>query len=267
MVLALHGWTDAGAVFGPMARALADVADVIAPDMPGHGRTAWAGPAPYSYDVLLPSVLQVLDALPQLVGPGRPLVIEGHSMGAIAAARAAAARPDAVSHLVLEEPPRRAILHRRDVRKDMTWLRRLQRVGIPESIELMSRIVEWSPEELEIWASTKMDADPDALGTLREWGEPLVRTLESVTSPVTIICGRGRDSSVSGRRARQYIGACRGTVELVRLDAGHNPRRDNPAAFEGVMRQVLAGAAGTEGIADVTTVTAAVSMPENFTVA
>ena len=240
VVLALHGWTDGGAVFAPMAGALGDVCDVVAPDAPGHGGTQWKGSERFSFDGVIPSALKVMDALPRLVGDDRPLVLLGHSMGALTAARLAAARPDGVGWVILEEPPRRAFLARRDVRRDMASLRRVQQLAEDDRIALLANSVDWTDEELRLWAQTKATARADVLGTLRDWGEPLSATLPRVRCPVTLLLGRDGLSETSPRRARRYAARSGRPVEVVRLAGGHSPRREDLAGYVSVLRQILA---------------------------
>lgn len=76
-VLALHGWLDNAASFVPLAPYL-DAVDLVAIDLPGHGRSAHLPPgADYSFAGALHSVLDAADAL----GWDR-FGLLGHSMGA-----------------------------------------------------------------------------------------------------------------------------------------------------------------------------------------
>ncbi|MFO1464980.1 MAG: alpha/beta hydrolase [Steroidobacteraceae bacterium] len=75
--LAFHGW------------------NVVALDLPGHGRSP--GAPPESID----AIAQIVLGLIARIGAGAPAVLIGHSMGSLAALRAAALAPVAVSRLVL----------------------------------------------------------------------------------------------------------------------------------------------------------------------
>ncbi len=97
-VLALHGWLDNAASFVPLAAHLQGV-ELVALDLPGHGRSAHLPPgAEYS---LAGTVLAVLDAADAL-GWARFAVL-GHSMGAAIGSILAAAAPERVERFVAIE--------------------------------------------------------------------------------------------------------------------------------------------------------------------
>lgn len=97
-VLALHGWLDNAASFIPLAAHLPGL-ELVAIDLPGHGRSAHLPPgAEYSSATALHAVLDVADAL----GWTRFSVL-GHSMGAGIGSLLAAACPDRVARLVAIE--------------------------------------------------------------------------------------------------------------------------------------------------------------------
>jgi pimeloyl-ACP methyl ester carboxylesterase len=90
-VLALHGWLDNAASFVPLARHL-DGLDLVAIDLPGHGRSAHlAAGADYSFYGSVNAVLDVADAL----GWER-FALLGHSMGAGIGSLIAASSPQRV---------------------------------------------------------------------------------------------------------------------------------------------------------------------------
>lgn len=97
-VLALHGWLDNAASFLPLAAHL-DGVELVAPDLPGHGRSAHLPPgADYSFAGALNTVLDMADAL------GWPsFALLGHSMGAGIASMVAAACPARVERLLAIE--------------------------------------------------------------------------------------------------------------------------------------------------------------------
>lgn len=115
-VLALHGWLDNAASFVPLAPYLDDV-DLVAIDLPGHGRSAHlAAGADYSFAYALHSVLDAADAL----GWER-FALLGHSMGAGIASLVAAGCPQRIERGVfiealgaLAEVPERTVERMRD---------------------------------------------------------------------------------------------------------------------------------------------------------
>ncbi|HSD15862.1 MAG TPA: alpha/beta hydrolase [Thermomonas sp.] len=97
-VLALHGWLDNAASFLPLASHLGDI-DLVALDLPGHGRSAHLPPgADYSFASAIASVLDAADAL----GWER-FALLGHSMGAGIASQVAAACPQRIGRLLAIE--------------------------------------------------------------------------------------------------------------------------------------------------------------------
>ncbi|MCP3977571.1 MAG: alpha/beta fold hydrolase [bacterium] len=88
-VLALHGFTLGGAMFAELAEMLS--ADVIAPDLPGHGgrdttNTGWD---------------DAVDEVVELARDSRPNVVLGYSMGGRLAVAAALREPASFPQLVL----------------------------------------------------------------------------------------------------------------------------------------------------------------------
>ena len=115
-VLALHGWLDNAASFVPLAPLLGDV-NLVAPDLPGHGRSAHLAPgADYSFAGAVNAALDIADAL----GWER-FALLGHSMGAGIGSLLAAACPERVERFVaiealgaLAEEPERTVSRLRD---------------------------------------------------------------------------------------------------------------------------------------------------------
>lgn len=93
-----HGVGRRGIDFLPLVPALTTRWHVHLIDLRGHGGS---GRAPGQYRV----VDHVEDALTVLSWLGRPAVLFGHSLGALVAAGTAAARPELVQAVVLEDPP------------------------------------------------------------------------------------------------------------------------------------------------------------------
>ena len=245
VLVALHGWTDGGADFGPLVAQLGDRWTVVAIDAPGHGRTPWPqGRDPgtaYAVPQAAEQVAAVIDALPRVGGRQARVVLLGHSMGAVSAAAAAALRPRAVVHVVLEDPARTTARAIRNPARRRQHLARLQAMS-PQQREALSRNEnpQWPAEVHPVWAATKAEVDPAHLRVPIEWGEPLVALLADVTVPVTLIHGRrDRGAIVSATAARRCAAACRAGCDVVQLYAGHSLRRDAPGPFVAVLAAVL----------------------------
>lgn len=97
-VVMLHGLGSDGTDWEEIAEALSAAHRVYAPDARGHGGSQW--PGAYSLELMRDDTLAFLDVL----GLGRVALI-GHSMGGVAACLTAAAAPERLSALVLEDAP------------------------------------------------------------------------------------------------------------------------------------------------------------------
>jgi pimeloyl-ACP methyl ester carboxylesterase len=94
----LHALGEDSSDWDDVATAFAGRWRVYAPDLRGHGRTAW--PGVYSLELMRDDVIGLLDAL----GLARVDLI-GHSMGGIVAYLVAQSQPERVNRLVLEDAP------------------------------------------------------------------------------------------------------------------------------------------------------------------
>ncbi len=97
-MLMLHGLGRAGRTFSGFAAMLPDQLRISAIDFRGHG---YSGRADGHYLVKD----YVNDAAAALKAIGRPTIVYGHSLGALAAVSVAAKLPRCVSAIVLEDPP------------------------------------------------------------------------------------------------------------------------------------------------------------------
>lgn len=97
-LLLLHGVTRAHGDWAPLLDGLDPQQRVIAVDQRGHGRSGRAE-GYRVVDYVADAVRLVSDVI------GGPVVILGHSLGAMVAAGVAAALPDNVRGVVLEDPP------------------------------------------------------------------------------------------------------------------------------------------------------------------
>jgi len=242
-LLAFHGWTDSSEVFAPLVTALERRWTVVAPDAPAHGGTPLRA-GTYVIADHATSAIAVLDALgqPRLAGrEHRTAVAYGHSMGALTAARLAAARPDLIRGLILEDPAR-TTLRRADSSAQMrAWIRGLRSGDHASRVAwVRANHPDWPEAELEPWARSKAAVDLEHLDRTTDWGEPLPALLSEVRCPVLIIRGEpARGGIVSRAGARRCVAACPGGAQVLALDAGHSPRREAPEAVITAVQQVL----------------------------
>lgn len=98
-VVLLHGGPGSfdHSSFKPEFARLAEVAQVVYLDLPGHGRSDWGDPADWSFEVAADGVRDFCDA----VGIARPIVF-GHSLGAMVALVYGARHPGHPSALVIQ---------------------------------------------------------------------------------------------------------------------------------------------------------------------
>ena len=97
-LLLLHGWMDCAASFQFMVAALQTPFHIIAPDWRGFGNSEANQGSYYS-----PDYLADLDVLCEHFSPKEPVLLAGHSMGAMVAGLYAGIRPERIRKLALIE--------------------------------------------------------------------------------------------------------------------------------------------------------------------
>jgi 2-succinyl-6-hydroxy-2,4-cyclohexadiene-1-carboxylate synthase len=227
-VVLLHGFTQTGASWEPVIRALGPRYRALAPDLRGHG-TASAR-RPVSFD----AVLSDLDAL---VTPGA--LLAGYSMGGRIALAYALARPERVARLVLvgagpglEDPAERA--QRRVA--DEVLATRVEQIGVPAFARAWGAqplFADQSPEVAAAAHADRLRHTPAGLAAaLRGLGtgtmEPLWECLGELRIPVTVAAGE-RDAkflALAQRMAEAIPGARSVTIP----GAGHAAQLEQPEA-------------------------------------
>jgi pimeloyl-ACP methyl ester carboxylesterase len=199
-VLALHGWLDNAASFVPLAAHLPGI-ELVAPDIPGHGRSAHLPPGgDYSFANAVHATLDIADAL----GWER-FALLGHSMGAGIASLVAAACPQRIERFVaiealgaLSEVPERTVSRLRDavvatralpgkrlrVFPDIATAAqaRMQANGLSEPVARL--LVERGLDEVEggfAWSSDPRLTLPTMIRTTEPQVDDLVRGIECPT--------------------------------------------------------------------------------------
>ncbi|MDX3078453.1 alpha/beta fold hydrolase [Streptomyces sp. NPDC088354] len=200
----LHGRGSDGADWAPVVPALARTHRVLAPDLRGHG--ASERPGEYAFEAMRDDVVGLLDALGL-----EKAALAGHSMGGVVAYLLAAARPERLTALVLEEP-------------------------VPPDPAVPPRTVPTGPEGGErfdwrvVAAVNRWINAPDP-----GWWDLLGR----ITCPTLVIAG-GPASHVSQDGIERIAARIPG-ARLVATGAGHLVHEDDPERFLEEVSAFLAG--------------------------
>jgi pimeloyl-ACP methyl ester carboxylesterase len=112
LLLLVHGGRDHARSWDWVARELRHDWHVVAPDLRGHGDSAWAIGATYSMSEFVFDVAQLVEAL-----GGGPAAIVGHSLGGAVTLQYAGAFPEKVAKLIVIEglgPPPQILERLRD---------------------------------------------------------------------------------------------------------------------------------------------------------
>ncbi|GAA2583334.1 alpha/beta hydrolase [Winogradskya consettensis] len=226
-VLALHGHFASGRTFATLAGALAPEWRLIAPDQRGHGDSGRA--ADYSRDGYVSDAVALLDHL----GIGSAVVL-GHSLGGVNAYQLAAAHPERVSALVVEDIG--AVVDG-DLSFALTWPRRA-----PDRAALEAALGGSAPYLKEAIRSFPdgwgLDFDPSDMVASQlslngdHWGDWLASDC-----PALLVHGT-RSGVLSAGHAAQMT-AERPRTTLVDVPAGHSVHATAPAAFATALTSFL----------------------------
>ena len=236
----LHGITDSGRTWAPVAEVLTEKYDVIMPDAYGHGLSA-------RIDKSIPQQSHVdhLYGLIDALGLQRPLLM-GHSMGAGTVAGIASQYPDLPRAIVLEDPawrdpepglsPEEILTRKRRSRMVARWTGILQQKS---SNELISHCRKnnptWPEAELAPWADSKLQFDMSFYTAMRSNDRTYRETASKISCPTLLISG---DPVLGGIVTPEVASTAGGLWKdasrshwLQIQGAGHNIRREQFQTF------------------------------------
>jgi len=230
-VVGLHGFTYTGEQFRAFSRLIG--AQIVAPDLPGHGETTID-------PVNLETTVQALVALLEQLGPS-PLL--GYSQGGRLAILVALARGDLVPAMVAVSAspgdPNRAARRRADERLAVdlmeggvdrfldAWLS-----GPPTGTDHLAAAVRVADREIR-----QANTASGLAAALRGYGQGVQRTvldeLRLLVPPTQFVAGERDPKYV--RLAEQMATAARLGGSIVVVDSGHNVVLDNPHALAAIV--------------------------------
>ena len=253
VMLALHGFPESAATWGPLAELLAAAGRrVVAPDLRGFGLSdAPRSVRSYRFRRLLDDVESVIHDL-----DCGPVAVVGHDWGGGLAWLLAERRPHLVARATILNVPhpavlRRAILHDPEQRKRSSYIIKMQVPVVPERRLLRGRgealavlfpSAHYSADTIEEYRAGWMR--PGVMRGMLNWYRAAARDFSlripstPIEPPIEIIWGRN-DPLFIESLVDASAALCR-NVSIRYLECGHAPHREIPAA----VAEILLGEAG-----------------------
>ncbi len=235
----LHGFGDSPECWSPLIAAIDDDVQVTTPAAPGHAREQL--PVGTALELGYLAAVATAHVAAAAHRAGRPVVVGGHSMGAATALAVAAASPDLVAGLYLEDPPWSwppsdepdpgAAAQTAEL---ALWIAGLQGSTHDDRVQwCLDHNPGWPRDEYDIWARAKAEVDPAVFDHSIDVGRFAWRTLaELIRCPVIVLAGDWDRGSTCMPEVTDTLEQLPGwQVRRVR-GAGHDVRReDRPAAI------------------------------------
>lgn len=225
-LVCLHGAGGTHTHWGYVLAGLSESARVLAPDLPGHGRSR--GPAPSTVAGYGAAALALLDAL----GLERA-ILAGHSMGAAAAIEAALAAPGRIAGLALVGAAAR-------LRVAPAILAGLAADPAAAIDQLVTMMYPGPSAHLRAPAAAAYLRDPDLLradfAACDGWDARA--RVPALACPALVICGEG-DVMTPPRLATELAGMLAGSRLALLPEVGHVPMLEAPEATVEAMRAWL----------------------------
>jgi pimeloyl-ACP methyl ester carboxylesterase len=227
-VCLIHGTGGTGGAWTHQLEGLADVARVVAPDLPGHGQSG--GERPTRIEDFAAFVARFLDALSV-----RRVVIGGHSMGGAIAQQFALTWPERVDGLILVGTGARL--------RVLPRLLELLVSDYDEGIRLLMQmgVGATAPAELRarLHRLTAANRPGVVLGDLKACDVfDVMERVGAIGVPTLAICGED-DQLTPPRYSQLFAERIAGARRVVVPGAGHYVQVEQPAATNAALREFL----------------------------
>jgi pimeloyl-ACP methyl ester carboxylesterase len=245
-LIAIHGFADSGECMRPFLQRVGRP-DAHAPNLLAHGGRPMPPGVAFSHDELVADMLTEVRRVSRAAG--RPVAMLGHSLGASTAAGVAAAAPDLVCALVLEDPPwqvpantDRAADEDNSHRPWLEGLRSTDHEG--RHGWLQANNPGWPIDELDPWAHSKVQVDLALFDAEQHWlRRSWPSVVRDVACPTLLMVGDPRRGAACAPDVADALSGRPGWT-VRRIDgAGHNLRREQPSAVAALVGDALGEAA------------------------
>ncbi|MBN1284594.1 MAG: alpha/beta hydrolase [Anaerolineae bacterium] len=242
LVLA-HGFTDDGLCWSRLARDLEADHDLIMYDARGHGRSSRLADL-----TTRPDLAGDLAALVEALGLEKPGAL-GHSMGAAAAAEVAAAHPDLLGYVILEDPPWFAedAQQAPGRRRDDSWAQAMAKLQTQTREEVIAgkraESPDWADIDVETWADSRFRFDLNMFSAPWSTHLSMQEVVSKITCPALLITSDPEKGGIvtpqTAREAARRFQNKKSAV--VRIGgAGHSIHREQYARFLAAVTGFLA---------------------------
>jgi N-formylmaleamate deformylase len=243
-IVLLHGATDNGLCWTPVAELLAENHDVIMPDARGHGLSDRLDKS-----ATFMSPANEVAGLVKQLGLQKPIIM-GHSMGASTTVSIAVAYPSLPKAIILEDPGWRtpefakSEIAEEEMKQRDAFIKSLAELGKRPLDEIMVEgrkiNVGWSEAELKPWAKSKQQFDPELftkpLLDPRSY-EELVPQIDCPT--LLIISDGGIVKKEAAENAARLWKSKKPFKWVLIKGAGHNIRREQFKEYQAVLFDFL----------------------------
>lgn len=240
-IVFVHGVSDNGLCYLPIARQMANEYDIILYDSRGHGKSE----APETPATIVDRAND-LAGLVQALGLNKPVLI-GHSMGAVTVALFAGLYPDVPGLLVLEDPPPFEMLAANDA-QDTENRSRWRAHSAANKQKTLHELIEinrqespnWPEAEREPWAQSKQQFSMTVFDESYLSAQEGNQIVSQITCPVLLlIADPGLGALMPEKIADEWLQRLPDARLVCIPGAGHNIRRDQPQAFLEAVRVFL----------------------------
>ena len=236
VVVLLHGFSDNGMCWLPVARDLEEKYDVIMPDARGHGLSVRVQPG-----VQIDGAADAAGFI-EALGLEKPIV-GGHSMGGITTTELGARFPELVSGLILEDPawidpnPEDPPLRRNQM---FEWMTNLEGVSLEQVIAKgKADNPTWPDVEFPAWAESKLQLDKNVFGAVNV-RKPWREFVKAFTCPALLLTADVEKGAIVSPETAAEATKLSSYLQVAAIpNAGHSIRRENYSAYMEALKGFL----------------------------